>query len=811
MNLLSLPITTDSAYEPVNQKNRQNDRDEEKGASPPVLATGVTREILLENIQELKREFQETTQDFSNRLEQLVSQVEDLKCTNQDNKKSCQQQQREHPEHQVGNLNDNQAGVGVILQSEDRSKRSQENDQSKCYYREPGTAVYISFASRLLVSFLSLITFNEGTLSYVIGYAVTFDVLGGTFMVMSVLTLFGSTYKKKDWVYLIGWLVNMIGAIGIFIVMAVQADLPSYVMILLASGHAVELLRLLYETRFRKHRWYIFSLAAFVAAAIYGGFFFNHYYPHSIIIFSVCLIVHSISQYIALFHDTPNLGNNDEEQEGENGDKTVLEKKKPLDDNMKDSYMLMVVSNDPKAWNLGFMVFLMQVVLSVMILLDQLSNNQENSIHLPFNGSPFKSFSVTTAQFVSILLSIFWQTDIQTSIQMFGMLRYRKNEGWPHQEIDAKDGTPWTWLDKIFLPNSLRFVAGLLALTNSFFIILQSDNVIDLFKDFTALILISEIDNLAFSLANQNNFGYELKDKADKINKVELVIDDKKKQKIRRIAFLAIFAGMVGCWSYYVHRQLYSVHEHVEGIRKRYPKCKALNETDYLSFYLSSLFGDGRCDHYGEYNKPECGYEGGDCFDNYFPKCKVENTDFIGDGTCSPGTEYDTKECGYDGGDCFYKHYPNCKVAGSSHWIGNNRCDDFYEKHNTPECRFDGGDCFYENFPNCKVEYTDLIGDGNCLLYTEYDTKECGYDGGDCLFKRYPNCTVEKPHWIGNNGCDSGEYNTPECGFEDGDCDDFNANYPNCKVGKPYWIGNGYCDSREYNTPECGYDGGDCL
>ena len=136
---------------------------------------------------------------------------------------------------------------------------------------------------------------------------------------------------------------------------------------------------------------------------------------------------------------------------------------------------------------------------------------------------------------------------------------YRGNQEWPHQEIDAKDGTYCTWLSKVFFSNILHFIAGLLSLTNSFVIILQSGNVIDLFKDFTALILISEIDNLVFSLASKSYFGEKLKDETEKINKIQLV-DDRNKQKIRSISvclimFFTIFTGMVDGWSYFLHAQ----------------------------------------------------------------------------------------------------------------------------------------------------------------------------------------------------------------------------------------------------------------
>ena len=189
------------------------------------------------------------------------------------------------------------------------------------------------------------------------------------------------------------------------------------------------------------------------------------------------------------------------------------------------TYAFMIISNDPIAWNFGFIVFLLQTGLAILTLADQFQTKPktDDAIFIePFHGAPFVSYEVSFSQFFGILLSIVWQTDIRASIEMFGMLRYSDgNERiWPYEKIYAKNGTFLTWFDKVFFPNMLRFMAGLLVLLTSFEIILQSENVIELFKDFTALILISEIDNLAFSLANKNYFGCKLKDETEKISNV---------------------------------------------------------------------------------------------------------------------------------------------------------------------------------------------------------------------------------------------------------------------------------------------------
>ncbi|EJK65720.1 hypothetical protein THAOC_13395, partial [Thalassiosira oceanica] len=69
--------------------------------------------------------------------------------------------------------------------------------------------------------------------------------------------------------------------------------------------------------------------------------------------------------------------------------------------------------------------------------------------------------------------------------------------------------------------------------------------------------------------------------------------------------------------------------------------------------------GDGECDG-GEYNTPECGYDGSDClvFNEKYPDCTVDDPYYLGDGECD-GDEYNSEACGFDGGDCLEKQTEN--------------------------------------------------------------------------------------------------------------------------------------------------------
>lgn len=133
--------------------------------------------------------------------------------------------------------------------------------------------------------------------------------------------------------------------------------------------------------------------------------------------------------------------------------------------------------------------------------------------------------------------------------------------------------------------------------------------------------------------------------------------------------------------------------------------------------------------------------------------CSVDDPDLLGNGVCNGG-EYNTPECTYDGGDCaeFNKKYPDCR-----------RSDGKY------------GSCssFNATYPGCKVQIPEFIGDGEFCDPGEYNTAECHWDGGDCIDfnRKYPNCKVPKPWYVGDGFCDDNEkYNIAECDWDGGDC-----------------------------------------
>ena len=505
---------------------------------------------------------------------------------------------------------------------------------------------------------------------------------------------------------------------------------------------------------------------------------------------------------------------------------------------------LIEIPRPSKSWMLGIVVFLFQTSLALLTLLDQIAvDDGDTPLNIPFQVSSV----VRIGQFITLILSVMTQSDVLVSYRIVLFLRYKKR-GWRKLiGYEKNERSLSVWLGRIFLPNFMKAFQGLLVLVTTFIVIVQSDNIVDLLKDFTALFVISSIDDMFFFMADHGYLGPSLSKKTDKAKKILIDEDD---HKIHRHLYLFLFIILFfifGGWVTVVAQQLT-----VSFLKKVYPRCPPNVDVDLIGDgkcnfaknmesnilqcgweggdcddfnfrypnctgeFKPILVGDGKCDFLkgSGANKVECSWEGGDCdtFNVRYPNCTVEFPYLIGDGECLG--LYNWEVCGFDGGDCdelnseLLELYPNCTGGIQPELIGNGRCDANYDRE---ECGFDGSDCIpisiippsRNPYPNCTVPFPEFIGDGHCHG-GEYVTEECGFDGGDCA-----NCTVDTLLRLGNGRCDGDLYNTKECGFDGGDCT--TLNYPNCSVDSPFRIGDGYCDGGLYNTAECGFDGEDCL
>lgn len=200
-----------------------------------------------------------------------------------------------------------------------------------------------------------------------------------------------------------------------------------------------------------------------------------------------------------------------------------------------DSYSLMMVSRVfSAAWTLGLFAFIIQIVLLLLIEVDRRS--EEDGANL-FHDVPFHvSDEVIIIQFFTNFLTIMSQGDFFSSIDTVLLLLASdrqlliKNESLENIDDNiAEGGTTEKRMNKlslnkcqIWFPNILKFVEGFVLLFISFFVIVRSESVIDLIKDFTALQVIATVDDMFFAFARQNYFGASIVQKAEVVEDSEI-------------------------------------------------------------------------------------------------------------------------------------------------------------------------------------------------------------------------------------------------------------------------------------------------
>ena len=345
---------------------------------------------------------------------------------------------------------------------------------------------------------------------------------------------------------------------------------------------------------------------------------------------------------------------------------------------MKNSTNI-IIPRPSKSWILGLTVFTVQTLLGLVTLFDQQSTEfGETTMNIPIRGTT----SSYIIQFITLILAVMTQTDILVSFRIILFLSYGKDT-WQELIGHGKHEKTFSiWLGRILLPNLLKSFQAFIVLVTTFFVILQSESVVELLKDFTALFVISSIDDMFFFLADHGYLGPHLSKKTNKSKEISIEEETRKVQPYLHLFLFMILFIMFGGWIAVVILQ-----NNDYFISQKYPNCPV--ELDFR------LIDDGKCDtsigH--KANVLDCGWEGGDCltFNERYPDCIVEEPLSLDDGECDGGL-YNTVECGFDGGDClaFNELYPNCTVDEPSS-LDDGECDGGI--YNTVECGFDGGDC----------------------------------------------------------------------------------------------------------------------
>ena len=155
------------------------------------------------------------------------------------------------------------------------------------------------------------------------------------------------------------------------------------------------------------------------------------------------------------------------------------------------------------AWFMFFLevgAFFLSVEADLFESLRDTGFSKSPPLNLPVGVGPFVHASQGIALFLIVLVQeSLWEAVADLSN---GYNDHLKNQGIKYI---------W-WL----IPNILRASSSLVALFVTFILVLGSDNTVDLFKDFTAMLFVSSFDNILFVLAKMNILGINFKHAADK-------------------------------------------------------------------------------------------------------------------------------------------------------------------------------------------------------------------------------------------------------------------------------------------------------
>lgn len=215
----------------------------------------------------------------------------------------------------------------------------------------------------------------------------------------------------------------------------------------------------------------------------------------------------------------------------------------------QDTFTLMILARPlSKQWVFGVIVFALQATLLTMVISEQYSSSKGSTpFDVPYKVPPI----VHVGQFLAIILSLATQTDLVISIVTFIMLWFKRRVHWTQLIKVSEDSSIFVWLSRVAFPAGCEFIEGLLVLIATFVIVIQSDSIIELFKDFAAMQLISELDNMSFWLALHGYLGKDLAYGAKQARKIkvhEVYITTFLGIPLRSVILLILFVSMAGGW-----------------------------------------------------------------------------------------------------------------------------------------------------------------------------------------------------------------------------------------------------------------------
>ena len=163
-----------------------------------------------------------------------------------------------------------------------------------------------------------------------------------------------------------------------------------------------------------------------------------------------------------------------------------------------DDVYAMLATCAPYSKSLHYALFICfaQMFILLIFVVDQLKGATTSRF---MNIPVMNTWIVISGQVLAIYATVMTASDITTSLDMFYVV-YDENV-----EKHLPYASKWRW----YASNCLRMIEGILSVIVAFLFIVQSTNNLELFQNFAAVSFVSELDNIAFYIAEN---GYTVVD-----------------------------------------------------------------------------------------------------------------------------------------------------------------------------------------------------------------------------------------------------------------------------------------------------------
>ena len=166
-----------------------------------------------------------------------------------------------------------------------------------------------------------------------------------------------------------------------------------------------------------------------------------------------------------------------------------------------DTYSLMMISKPfSRPWVIGLGIYALQMTLLVFVCREMFFDC-DFWFWVRFSSTPDPLLSC--AQFLVLITIFFLQNDLVEVTRNLFVL----NDDDILILVGAQNDNSYNKARRFVLPNLLKLTMAIITIVVTVVVTLQSKNMLELLKDFAALLIINEIDDRFFSVVVQNGLG----------------------------------------------------------------------------------------------------------------------------------------------------------------------------------------------------------------------------------------------------------------------------------------------------------------